>query len=124
MEIIKDPAAVKSLTTICAGNRPHCIVAGTIMAPTDDMMIIGEILMKRSANNLKQNPKAAFLVTKGPVSYEIQVTVKDRIASGAILDQMNAILKDKGLQANAVWTFDIVSVFDQSPGPNAGKKIA
>ncbi len=124
LEVMKDPACVKSLTTICAGNRPHSIVAGTIMAPAPDMMVIGEVLMKRTASNLKQNPKAAFLVTCGKQSYEIQVVVKDRIASGAIVDQMNAMLSKAGLHANAVWTFDVVSVWDESAGPNAGKKIA
>ena len=124
LEVIKDPATVKALTTICAGNRPHTIVAGTIMAPAPDMMVIGEVLMRRSAANLKSNPKAAFLVTRGKESYEIQVTVKDRISSGAIVDQMNAILSGIGLHANAVWTFDVVSVYDQSAGPNAGKKLA
>lgn len=94
------------------------------MAPAPDMMIIGEVLMKRTANNLKQNPKAAFLVTKGNQSYEIQVTVKDRISSGAIVDQMNAILEGMHLHANAVWTFDVVAVYDESAGPTAGTKLA
>ncbi len=124
LEVMKDPACVKSLTTICAGNRPHSIVAGTIMAPAPDMMVIGEVLMKRTAANLKANPKAAFLVTRGKDSFEIQVVVKDRIASGAIVDQMNAMLSKAGLHAGAVWTFDVVSVWDESAGPNAGKKIA
>ena len=124
LEVMKAPACVKSLTTVCAGNRPHTIVAGTIMAPSPDMMVIGEVLMKRTSANLKQNPKAAFLITRGKESYEIQVTVKDRITSGAIVDQMNAILSGAGLHANAVWTFDVVSVWDESAGPNAGKKIA
>ncbi|MCQ2078735.1 MAG: hypothetical protein MJZ38_01570 [archaeon] len=124
MAAIKDQASVKSLTTICAGNRPHSIVAGTIMALGPETMVIGEVLMKRTSNNLKQNPKAAFLITKGMESYEIQVTAKDRLTSGAIVDQMNAILEPMHMHAGAVWTFDVVSVYDESAGPNAGKKLA
>ncbi len=124
LEIMKDPACVKSLTTICAGNRPHSIVAGTIMAPSPDMMVIGEVLMRRTSANLKQNPKAAFLVTRGKDSFEIQVVAKERIESGAIVDQMNAMLSGAGLHANAVWTFDVVSVWDESAGPKAGTKLA
>lgn len=124
MDLLADKASVKSLITICAGNRPHAIVAGTIMPLGSETMVIGEVLMKRSSNNLKQNPKAAFLVTKGTESYEIQVTAKDRMTSGAIVDKMNAVLEPMHMHAGAVWTFDVVSVYDESAGPNAGQKLA
>lgn len=124
MNLINDQGSVKALTTVCAGNRPHSIVAGTIMAVGPETMVIGEVLMKRTSANLKANPKACFNITKGTESYEIQVTAKDRLTSGAIYDKMNSILAGMNMHAGAVWTFDVVSVYDESAGPTAGQKMA
>lgn len=123
MKIINDPASSKVLMTTNDCGCPHGIVAGTIMSPAPDTMVIGEVLFTRSKKNLEARPDATFLVTKGMESYEIQVKAKARIDSGDMLDQMNKNLEAIHLHARALWTFEVKHVYNESAGPDAGKLI-
>ena len=122
MAVMKD--STKVLVTASANGQPHAIVCGSIMAPAKDKVIVGEILMKRAAENLKANGKAAILLCAGKASYEIALKNPVRMDDGDMLAKMNEGLAKVGLKANALWAFDVCAVFDESAGPNAGKKIA
>jgi uncharacterized protein len=124
LELMNRPEAVKTLVTASADGRPHAIVCGSIVAPKPDVVVVGEILMKVSASNMKENSKIAIMVCAGMKAYEIHGKVKSRESSGPMLDGMNAKLAAMKLHANAVWVFDVCSVFDESAGPTAGQKIA
>lgn len=115
---------VKTLVTASADGQPHAIVCGSIISPEPSKMIVGEILMHKSAKNLAENPKAAFMIAAGMEAWEIDVKNPVRIAEGPALDQMNAQLEAIHLHANALWMFDVDAVYDQGANPNAGKKIA
>ncbi|AGI48056.1 Pyridoxamine 5'-phosphate oxidase [Thermoplasmatales archaeon BRNA1] len=124
LDLLNDPATVKVLVTASKGGRPHAIVAGTIAAPSPETMVIGEVLMKRASANLQANPKAAFLISKGTESYEINVRAKVRLTSGPELDGMNKVLAGMNLHAGAMWVFDVCCVCDEGAHPGAGTKIA
>ncbi len=117
-------SAVKVLVTADASGQPHAIVCGSIVSPQPDKMIVGEILMHKSADNLAANPKASFLISAGMEAWEIDVKNPVRIAEGPVLDGMNENLKAINLHANAVWMFDVDAVYDQGASPNAGNKVA
>lgn len=117
-------STVKTLVTASADGQPHAIVCGSIISPEPSKMIVGEILMHKSAQNLAENPKAAFMIAAGMEAWEIDVKNPVRIAEGPALDQMNAQLEAIHLHANALWMFDVDAVYDQGANPNAGKKIA
>ncbi|MBQ8180246.1 MAG: pyridoxamine 5'-phosphate oxidase family protein [Candidatus Methanomethylophilaceae archaeon] len=119
-----DPATTKVLVTASESGRPHAIVCGSIVAPSPDKVIVGEVLMKRAAANLAANPKAAFLVSSGMESYEIIVRNPVRIAEGPILEQMNENLAKINLKAAAVWAFDVCAVYNEGANPQAGTQIA
>lgn len=123
LAVFNDPKAVKVLTSVGAGGQPHSIVCGSIAAPAPDTIIVGEILMKATAANLKKNDKAAFLVTADKTSYAVNVKAKQRVTEGPMIDGMNKVLAAMKLKANAVWVFEPIEVFDQSAGPAAGSKI-
>ena len=116
--------STKVLVTASAKGQPHAIVCGSIMAPSADKVIVGEILMKRAAENLKNNPRAAILLAAGQDSYEIALRNPVRLDVGDMLAKMNENLAKVHLKANALWAFDVCAVFDESAGPNAGKKLA
>jgi hypothetical protein len=124
MQKLADPATAKVLVTASSTGRPHAIVCGSIAAPSNDKIVVGEILMKRAAANLKANSKAAILIVNGMESYEIILKDPVRIAEGPVLDGMNEKLAAIKLHANAVWMFDVCSVMNQSASPEAGTKIA
>lgn len=124
LEKMKAETTVKAIVTSDENGQPHAIVCGTIMAPAADKIVVGEVLMKKTAANLKANPKAAIMVAAGMEAYEIQVANPVRIDSGEALDGMNKALEAIHLHANALWMFDVVAVTNESASPEAGKQIA
>jgi len=124
MAAFNDAAAVKVLTSVASNGQPHSIVCGSIRAAEANKLIVGEILMKTTASNLKKNDRAAVLVLVGKNSYLVNVKVKARVSEGPMLDGMNEVLKGMGLKAAAVWVFTPTSVYDQGASPKAGTKLA
>ncbi len=117
-------SGAKVLATADKNGNPHVITAGTIVSPQPDKMMIGEVLMKKTAANLAENPKATFLVISGMESYSIEVCNAVRITEGPALDEMNKQIAAMHLVASAVWMFDVAAVYDQGASPKAGTKIA
>lgn len=124
LEKMNAEGTVKVLVTADAAGQPHAIVCGTIMSPSPDKMVVGEVLMKKSRANLEANPKAAFMIAAGMNAYEIDVANPARIADGPALDEMNKALAAIHLKAAAMWMFDVTAVYEQGANPNAGTKIA
>lgn len=124
MDIMNAQGTVKALVTANKAGQPHAIVCGTIACPAPGKMVVGEVLMKRSAEYMAENGKAAFMIAAGPKAYEIQVENPVRYDNGDALAQMNEMLAGVNLHAKALWMFDVVAVYDEGAGPNAGKKIA
>ena len=92
IEKMNAQGTVKVLVTAGKDGQPHAIVCGTIMSPAPDKMVVGEVLMKKSAANLAENPKASFMIAAGMEAWEIDVKNPVRIDSGADLDKMNEAL--------------------------------
>jgi Pyridoxamine 5''-phosphate oxidase. len=124
LDLVNAKTTTKVLVTASKNGKPHAIVAGSIGAPAANTMIVGEVLMKVSAKNLKENSEAAFLISAGMEAYEINCVAKARLDSGPELDAMNAALAAIGLKAAAVWIFNVEAVFDQGASPKAGTKLA
>jgi hypothetical protein len=124
IDLMKKEGTVKVLVTCSKMGVPHAIAAGAIMSPSPDKLVFGEVLSKVSTKNLAENDKAAFLIVNGMESYEISCKVKAKLTSGSELESMNKALEAFHLRANALWVFDVQSVYEQGANPNAGKKIA
>ena len=124
LALLKDPEAKKVISTVCPGNRPHTITAGTISPLGDSQMMVGEVLMKKTAANLGSNPNASFNVMKGMESYEIHCVCKEQVKSGPVYDGMKAVCDKLKLPLASVFIFDVISVYNESANPDCGKKIA
>ena len=128
VEAINNEKNPKILATVGADGAPHAIQAGSIMAPSNEMMIVGAILMKKTGKNLesmkRDNKMASFLVLDGMESYEVRCRVGDFITSGPLFDTMSEKMKQVGLTVQGVWTFSPVEVFNQSASYEAGTKMA
>ena len=118
----------KILATVGADGAPHAIQAGSIRAPSNEMMIVGAILMKKTGKNLeamkRDNKMASFLVLDGMKSYEVRCRVGDFVTSGPLFDTMSEKMKQVGMTVQGVWTFSPVEVFNQSASYEAGTKMA
>jgi len=124
LDMMGRPDSTKILVTADGSGLPHAIVCGSIIAVDSKTLAVGEILMKVSSKNLAANDNAAILAANGMESYIVKVKVSGRKTEGPLFDNMNAHLAKMNLKAKAVWTFSAESVFNQSAGPDAGKKIA
>jgi len=128
VDAINNEENPKILATVGADGAPHAIQAGSIRAPSNEMMIVGAILMKKSGKNLEAMKKgdklASFLVLDGVKSYEVRCKVGDFVTSGPMFDAMSEKIKQMGLTLQGVWTFTPVEVFNQSASFEAGTKMA
>ena len=116
--------AVKTLVTVSPEGQPHAIVCGSIFVTPDGKAGVGEVLMKRAAAYLKANGKASLSISAGPKSYELILANPVRLDSGAAFEDMKAKLASLKLPCFGLWMFDVAEIWNESAGPDAGKKIA
>ncbi len=124
LDMMKEKATVKLLVTANAAGQPHAIVCGSFGVIGDDVITVGEIFMKRSSEYMAENKKVAILVVNGGKAYEMQATVLGREEKGEDLGNLNKALEGANLNANALWKFKVSAVYNESAGPDGGKKIA
>lgn len=126
--VVKDmfsrPDVTKVLVSASADGQPHAIVCGSIFVIDDNTLAVGEVLMKKTKINMDANAKVALEAISGPTAYEVVAKVAGRQDSGPVLDALNQNLAKVNLKASAVWLFAVEEVYDESAGPNAGKKLA
>ncbi len=123
-DLFKRPDTTKILVSASKDGQPHAIVCGSIFLVDEKTLAVGEILMKTTKEFMAENNKVALSVLDGKSAYEARGVVIGRQDSGPILDGLNGNLEKLGMKAAAVWLFEIKEVYDESAGPNAGKKIA
>ena len=123
INLLNDQEATKVLTSVSAEGIPHTVVIGSTMAPESDLICAAEILMQTTSENLKGNPNVSVLAVKGMESYQVVATVKAHQKEGTLFETVKGELEKKGMPCRGLWLFDPVEAFNQSAGPNAGKKM-
>lgn len=123
LEIAGSPAAVKIMVTASPEGQPHAIVCGSVFVTPDGKAGVGEILMKRTKEYMKSG-KVALAIAAGPKAFELVLANPVRADSGPQFEGMKAKLAEMKLPCFALWTFDVVEIWDESAGPTAGTKIA
>ena len=128
MNALNDPTGVKVLATKTPEGLVNAIPLGSMMAPDPNSIVFGVVLMKKTHINMedmqKKGDSPVVLVVTGGSAYQVHAKIKDYRTSGPILDAMNDKLKSRGIKVIGVWHMEPGSVYDQTPGPNAGKKLA
>lgn len=124
IDIAAEKTTTKLLVTSAADGQPHAIVCGSISITADGKASVGEILMKRAKANLAGNGKAALTIAAGPKAYELVLANAKREDSGPAFEGLKAAMAGLGLPCFAMWTFDVVEVWNESAGPAAGSKMA
>jgi len=114
----------KILVTADSDGQPHAIVCGSTFVVDDNTLAVGEVLMTTTKDNMNVNNKVALEVIDGATAYEVRATVVGRQDNGPVLEKLNKELSKVRLTAGAVWLFAVDSVYDESVGPNGGKRIA
>ncbi|MEM2944181.1 MAG: hypothetical protein QXN93_06505 [Methanomassiliicoccales archaeon] len=127
MKIINDPGTAKILGTKDAEGNVHIVHVGSLVAPSQDSLAVGAVLMQKTSKNLGEmkakNELASMLLVSGMKSFEIKARVKDYQTSGPLVDAMNKNLARLNLKARGVWVFEPVEIWNQSASMEAGKRI-
>lgn len=125
MGLLNDQEATKVLTTVSSDGIPHTVVIGSTMAPEDGLIAAAEIMMQTTSKNLSQNPNVSVLAVKGMESYQVKARVKEHKTDGPLFENVKAELEKHGLPpCRGLWLFEPVEAYNQSAGPDAGKKIS
>lgn len=124
IKLLNNKEATKVLTSVSKTGIPHSVVIGSTMAPQSDLICAAEVMMHTTAENLKNSSNVAVLVVKGMESYQVIGKVKDHQTEGSLFETVKKELEKLGLPCKGVWLFEPLEVYDQSAGPNAGKRIA
>jgi hypothetical protein len=128
MNALNDPRSVKVLATKSPDGVVHAIPIGSMMASDPNNIVFGVIFMKKTHVNMlnmkKKGESPVVLVITGDNAYQVHAIVKEYKTSGPVLDAMNEKLKSLSIQAIGVWFMEPGTIYDQTPGPNNGKKMA
>lgn len=125
--LINEQTAAKVLGTSAANGDVHLINVGGAGAMDNETVFIGEIFMQKTSANLKlakeKGTKVSLLVSKGFKSYEVKLSVNDRLTSGPVFDKMAAVFKSMKFDLKGLWLLKVEEVWNESPTYDAGQKM-
>jgi hypothetical protein len=128
MKALNDPTSVKVLATKTPEGMVNAIPLGSMMAPDPNTIVFGVVFMKQTHVNMekmqKNRDRPVVLIVTGGSAYQVHAVIKEYKTSGPVLDAMNEKVKSRGIKVIGVWYMEPGTVFDQTPGPNAGKQMA
>lgn len=107
---------------------PNVTPKGSAQVLDDEHLIFADLYSLKTRENLKANPKVAVTVTdvSSLKGYQLKGSV-EMLTAGPIFDQVAERLKKapkKMPPLNYVVKITVDSIYDQSVGPEAGRKIA
>ena len=93
----------------------------------DQHVVFGDLFSLKTRQNLERNPEVAVTVIDPGTAkgYQVKGTA-ELLTSGPLFDKLAAQIKDKGIAMPLRYAVKIrvEAVYDQSAGPEAGKRIA
>ncbi len=126
MDLINDPQSIKMLSTFSGEDTPHSVPLGSLNAPSPDSIICGKIQMKETHANLetalRNHGYVSVLVVRGKEAYQVRCRPKAFDTDGPIFQAMRGKLPEK-MPLYGVWLLEPVELINQTPGPNAGKRL-
>lgn len=115
------------VATACPEGMPNVTPKGTIQVLDDTTIIFADLFSLKTRDNLKRNPKVAVTVVDTEKFKGYQFKGKaELIDDGPLFEKVKEELKQAPMQLpepKYVAKITVDEVYDQSPGPDAGKKI-
>jgi predicted pyridoxine 5'-phosphate oxidase superfamily flavin-nucleotide-binding protein len=115
------------VATATADGEPNVTPKGTVQVLDDEHVVFGDLFSLKTRQNLEQNPKVAVTVIDPGTAQGYQVKGTAELAtSGPLFEKLAAQIKQKGIAMPLRYAVKIrvEAVYDQSAGPEAGKRIA
>lgn len=124
MKNVMSKVRIFPLATASKKGEPNVVPIGMLMLKDDETVWITDNFMKKTLDNVKENPRATFYVwdPEQEKSYQIKgsITVED---SGADYEGAKKFANEKGYPAKHLLKMKITDVFCVKPGECAGKKL-
>ena len=116
------------VATASTDGMPNATPKGSVQVIDDEHLVFADLFSCKTRDNLKENPKASVTVIdeKTYKGYELK-GYAEMLSAGPLFDQVVEQLKQAPMKlppVNYVVKITVVSIYDQSVGPNAGKQIA
>jgi predicted pyridoxine 5'-phosphate oxidase superfamily flavin-nucleotide-binding protein len=115
------------VSTASRDGIPNATPKGSVRVIDDEHLVFADLFSRKTRENLKANPKAAVTVIdeKSHKGYQLKGT-GELLTAGPLFDQMAEQLKKvPGMPPlSYVVKITVDSIYDQSVGPDAGKRIA
>ena len=115
-----------ALATVTKEGEPHVIPVGFSKVLSDDELLLVDIFMGKTIENIKANPRVSVSVwdydnLKG---YEFKGNARIE-TSGKVFDESAKMVKSVFPQfdAKAVVIVKVDSIYVRSPGPEAGRQV-
>lgn len=116
------------VATAASDGTPNATPKGSAMVIDDEHVVFADLFSRKTRKNLEANPKVSITVVDEATSkgYQIKGSA-EMLESGPLFEQMAERLKRAPMELpplQYVVHITVESVYDQSVGPEAGKKIA
>ena len=113
------------IATADKNGKPNVIFVGMWKFIDDETIMIVDNFLKKTANNLKENPKLSIVGYDGESkkSYQVKGSV-DYLEKGDRFEEAKSLAESKKLPGKAVVIFHIEEVYDSIYGQHAGEQIA
>jgi hypothetical protein len=121
--MIMHPDAHKVLSTVTPDGKPHSIVCASLAMDGEDTVIVGEVFMHKTCENLVINPNVEILVWQGKNGYSLKAVTTGRMIEGPQFEKMHAMLEKYNMEAVAVWEFKVLEIWDESASRTAGDRV-
>jgi hypothetical protein len=125
MDMFGDREATKMLATVDAEGKPNNVPIGTFSTIDEETIAFADVFLGKTKKNLEETKKAAVTVYKGLKGYQVKGAFQGVQKSGELFEKMAKQVKEMlKLDIKGVGTIKVEEVYNVSPGPDAGKKIA
>lgn len=123
-EVIKKQKPLP-IATADDNGRPNVVFVGMWKFIDDETIMIVDNFFKKTAANLKMNPKLALVAydSESKKSFQVKGSV-EYIEKGDKYKEAKSLAEAKKMPGKAAVIFHAEEVFNSVWGPNAGEKIA
>lgn len=115
------------VATASPEGMPNVTPKGTIRVLDDSTIVFADLFSMKTRDNLKRNPRIAVTVIDGEKAKGYQFKGRaELVAAGPVFEKVGEELKKspkKLPEPKYVARITVEEIYDQSPGPDAGKKI-
>jgi len=117
-----DGKRIIAMATVDEDGMPNVVPMLQYIWHGDDILVIADLMMKLTRENVEATGKVSFCAWKGSESYKLRGVAVYK-TEGPALEELVAARPGLKEKTKGVVVFNVTEVYDASKGPDAGKLI-